>query len=104
MEGASASRGIFPRLTSCATSSVVDLLAFPALFSKGLDKVTEFLLHQFPVVRRYRSTDFLEVLTAEQVRTATAEYLYLVMQSKDLGKETDAAEEVLLETEWWVLV
>jgi len=26
--------------------------------------------------------------------------MYLVMQSRDLGKETDAAEEVLLETEW----
>jgi hypothetical protein len=36
----------------------------------------------------------------KQIRAATAEYMYLVMQSKELGKETDAAEEVLLETEW----
>ena len=36
----------------------------------------------------------------EQIRAATAEYMYLVMQSKELGKETDAAEDVLLETEW----
>jgi len=36
----------------------------------------------------------------EQIRAATAEYMYLVMQSKELGRETDAAEEVLLETEW----
>jgi len=28
--------------------------------------------------------------------------MYLVMQSKELGKETDAAEDVLLETEWRV--
>lgn len=30
--------------------------------------------------------------------------MYLVTQSKDLGKETDAAEDILLETEWWVLL
>jgi len=64
----------------------VDLLAFPALFAAGLDKTAGFLQHQFPMIR-----------------AATAEYMYLVMQSKDLGKETDAAEEVLLETEWSII-
>ncbi|KAF9779616.1 TBCD protein [Thelephora terrestris] len=64
----------------------VDLLAFPALFAVGLEKSVEFLLHQFPTIR-----------------TATAEHLYLVMQSKDLGRETDGAEDVLLETEWSVI-
>jgi len=35
-----------------------------------------------------------------QVRTETAEHLYLVMQAKDLGLETDEAEEILLDTDW----
>ncbi len=30
----------------------------------------------------------------------TAEYLYLVLSSKDTGLETDDVEEILLETEW----
>lgn len=36
-----------------------------------------------------------------QIRSDTAECLYLVLQSKDVGIETDEAEEVLLETEWY---
>lgn len=38
----------------------------------------------------------------EQIRTDTAECLYLVLQSKDIGIETDSAEEIILETEWCV--
>ena len=36
------------------------------------------------------------------MRADTAEYLYLVLSSKDTGLETEEAEEVLLETEWLV--
>ena len=32
----------------------------------------------------------------------TAEYLYVLLQSKDLGIDTEDVEEVLLETEWCV--
>lgn len=52
---------------------------------------------------RNLNTSVIDALTAEQIRTATAEYMYLVVQSKDLGRETAEAEEVLLETEWQVL-
>ena len=37
------------------------------------------------------------------MRADTAEYLYLILSSKDTGLETEEAEEVLLETEWLVL-
>lgn len=37
-----------------------------------------------------------------QIRSDAAEQLYVVLQSKDLGCTTDAAEDVLLETEWCV--
>lgn len=37
-----------------------------------------------------------------QIRTNTAEYLYLILQSKDVGGDTDEAEGVILETEWLV--
>lgn len=39
-------------------------------------------------------------LTSLQVRADTAEYLYLVLSSKDTGMETEDVEEILLETEW----
>ena len=101
--GAAISCEILPGLIPCGIYSAVDLLAFQALFVAGLEKAADFLVHPFPVVRTSGITNCVEVLTVEQIRAATAEYMYLVMQSKDLGKQTDAAEEVLLETEWWVL-
>lgn len=39
----------------------------------------------------------------QQIRSDTAETLYLVLQSKDVGFETDEVEEILLETEWCAL-
>ena len=36
------------------------------------------------------------------MRSDTAEYLYVVLQGVDLGFETDAVEDILLETEWYV--
>ena len=35
-----------------------------------------------------------------QIRADTAEVLYLVLQTKDIGRDTDEVEEILLETEW----
>ena len=35
-----------------------------------------------------------------KIRADTAEYLYLVLQTKEIPCETDEIEEVLLETEW----
>ena len=37
-----------------------------------------------------------------QIRTETARYLYLFFQSRDIGKDTEEVEELLLETEWLV--
>jgi len=62
---------------------VINLLPVRSLRERCVSQLPEFLAHQFP-----------------KVRGDTAEYLYLVLQSKDLGIETDEAEEVLLETEW----
>lgn len=30
--------------------------------------------------------------------------MYLVLQSADLGRDTDDVEQILLETEWYVLI
>ncbi|KAF7288586.1 TFCD-C domain-containing protein [Mycena chlorophos] len=62
---------------------VSNLLRIPELFTQSVDGLAPFLRHQFP-----------------HIRLATSEYLYLVLQSVDVGQETDEAEEVLLETEW----
>ena len=49
------------------------------------------------------TTVFLEMRAQlPQIRTETARYLYLFLQSRDIGKDTDEAEELLLETEWFV--
>lgn len=40
---------------------------------------------------------------AQQVRAETAEYFYFVLQEKDIGRETEPIEEVLLETEWYAI-
>ena len=37
-----------------------------------------------------------------QIRAETARYLFLFLQSRDIGKDTDEVEELLLETEWLV--
>ena len=37
-----------------------------------------------------------------KVRSDTAEYFYVFLQSADIGFETDAIEDILLETEWYV--
>ncbi|KAA1469978.1 TBCD protein [Dentipellis sp. KUC8613] len=66
---------------------VVNLLTLPKMHEACLERLTDFLTHQYP-----------------RVRADTAEYLYLVLQSKDVGKETEEAEEVLLDAEWCVTI
>ncbi|KAF8208916.1 TBCD protein [Mycena galopus ATCC 62051] len=62
---------------------VVNMLAFPTLFKRCVASLPDFLAHAFP-----------------SVRSDASEYLYLVLQGTDIGRETDEVEEVLLETEW----
>jgi len=62
---------------------IVNLLPFTRLSSVCVPRLLDFLAHPFP-----------------KVRTDTAEYLYLVLQSKDLEWDTEEAEDILLETEW----
>ncbi|KAJ7780620.1 TBCD protein [Mycena maculata] len=62
---------------------VVNLLSFPTLFARCVTSLPDFLAHEFP-----------------SIRSACGEYLYLVLQGTDVGRETDEVEEVLLETEW----
>lgn len=40
------------------------------------------------------------LIVVSKVRNDTAEYLYLALQSRDVGRDTDVVEDVLLETEW----
>ncbi|KAJ7600517.1 TBCD protein [Mycena floridula] len=63
--------------------AVVNLLSFHLLYDDCVKSLPDFLAHQFPTIR-----------------SETAEYLYLTLQSKDIGRETDEVEEILLETEW----
>jgi hypothetical protein len=62
-----------------------------------------FLTHQYPTVRTLLLySEICRLIKFPQVRAETARYLYLFLQSRDIGKDTDDVEELLLETEWWV--
>ncbi|KAF9077650.1 ARM repeat-containing protein [Rhodocollybia butyracea] len=62
---------------------VVHLLSFKKMYKMCVQALPSFLSHQYP-----------------SVRSDTAEFLYISLQSMDLGRDTDEAENVLLETEW----
>jgi hypothetical protein len=64
--------------------AVVNLLALPQLSDSCIPRLADFLAHQYPTIR-----------------AETARYLYLFLQSRDIGKDTDDVEELLLETEWF---
>ncbi|KAH7921320.1 ARM repeat-containing protein [Leucogyrophana mollusca] len=66
-----------------AMKIIVNLMAFPSVAKSCVPRLVDFLAHPFP-----------------KVRASTAEYLYLVLQSKDMGWEVDEADDILLETEW----
>ncbi|KAI0061711.1 TBCD protein [Artomyces pyxidatus] len=62
---------------------VINLLTLPAMYDACVMKLPEFISHPYPTIR-----------------AAAAEHLYLVLQTRDLGRDTEEAEELLLETEW----
>ncbi|ETW81590.1 hypothetical protein HETIRDRAFT_383952 [Heterobasidion irregulare TC 32-1] len=70
------------RILACMTT-VINLMAIPKMYDACVPVLSDFLAHQYP-----------------KVRADAAEALYLLLQTRDVGKETDEVEEVLLETEW----
>ena len=83
--------------------SVVNLLALPQLSGSCIPHLVDFLTHQYPTVSCPLLCSLIETRAQlPQIRTETARYLYLFLQSRDIGKDTDEAEELLLETEWFV--
>ncbi|KAI0031394.1 TBCD protein [Vararia minispora EC-137] len=70
------------RIHACM-KTVVNLLNTPALYAACVPRLADFLTHTYP-----------------RIRADTAEYLYQVLQSRDFSRDTDGAENLLLETEW----
>jgi len=66
-----------------AMKIVINLMTLDQFRKEKSSTLSDFLAHPFPTIR-----------------ADTAEYLYVLLQSKDLGFETDEIEEVLLDTEW----
>lgn len=63
---------------------LVNLLVFPQVSESCVPRLLDFLTHQFPTIR-----------------AETAKYLYLFLQTRDIGGDTGEVEELLLETEWF---
>jgi len=63
---------------------LVNLLVNPQDSESCVPRLFDFLTHQYPTIR-----------------TETAKYLYLFLQSRDIGGDTGEVEELLLETEWF---
>ncbi|RPD62432.1 ARM repeat-containing protein [Lentinus tigrinus ALCF2SS1-7] len=72
-----------PQRINVSMKCLVNLLPLPDLQKDCIQPLFTYLAHQYP-----------------RVRADTAEYLYLVLSSKDTGLDTDEVEEILLETEW----
>ncbi|PPR01746.1 hypothetical protein CVT24_001566 [Panaeolus cyanescens] len=66
-----------------ATKIAINLLALKPIRDEKVSSLNNFLTHPFP-----------------RVRADAAEYLYVMLQSRDLDMETEEIEEILLETEW----
>ena len=84
--------------------SVVNLVTLDQFRKEKSSTLSSFLVHPFPTVRVlfiYFGFHF-EKLFGAQIRADTAEYLYVFLQSKDIGFETDEIEEIILDTEWYV--
>ena len=85
--------------------SVVNLLVLPQLSDSCVPRLEDFLTHQYPTVRFLLLCSHicgLMLSQLPQIRVETARFLYLFLQSRDIGKDTDDVEELLLETEWFV--
>jgi hypothetical protein len=67
--------------------------------------LSSFLAHPFPTVGFNFDFHFDMPckLFGGQIRANTAEYLYVLLQSKDIGLESDEIDEILLDTEWYVV-
>jgi hypothetical protein len=63
---------------------LVNLLVFPQVAESCVPHLLDFLTHQFPTIR-----------------AETAKYLYLFLQTRDIGGDASEVEELLLETEWF---
>ncbi|KAI0354961.1 TBCD protein [Trametes cingulata] len=72
-----------PQRIAVSMRCLVSLLPIKELQRDCISQVSQYLAHQYP-----------------RVRADTAEYLYLVLSSKETGLETEEVEEILLETEW----
>ncbi|KAI0761942.1 TBCD protein [Trametes elegans] len=72
-----------PQRINVSMRCLVNLLPMAELQRECIAQLSQYLTHQYP-----------------RVRADTAEYLYLVLSSKETGIDTDAVEEILLETEW----
>ena len=87
--------------------SVVNLVILDQFRKEKSSILSSFLVHPFPTVRvlfiyfGFILKGFCE-LFGGQIRADTAEYLYVFLQSKDIGFETDEIEEIILDTEWYV--
>jgi hypothetical protein len=72
-----------PLRISQSMKIVCQLLPVPALYQSCVSQLQELLIHPFP-----------------RVRAETAEYFYLVLQAKDIGKDVGEIEDIILETKW----
>ncbi|KAG7088453.1 hypothetical protein E1B28_012444 [Marasmius oreades] len=61
----------------------VNSLVYAQIFDDAVKYIPKYLAHRYPTVR-----------------ANAAEFLFLALQRMDLGRETDEAEELILETEW----
>ncbi|KAI9058356.1 TBCD protein [Trametes sanguinea] len=78
-----ASRLKNPQRINVSMRCLINLLPMSELQVECVSQLSQYLAHQYP-----------------RVRADTAEYLYLVLSSKDTGMDTDEVEEILLQTEW----
>ncbi|OSD07226.1 TBCD protein [Trametes coccinea BRFM310] len=78
-----ASRLKNPQRINVSMRCLINLLPMSELQVDCISQISQYLAHQYP-----------------RVRADTAEYLYLVLSSKDTEMDTDEVEDILLETEW----
>ena len=81
--------------------SIVNLLPVAELLSSVLSNLLLLLCHKYPKVRQYHLYLIFNINDRPQVRTETAEAIYLALQTKDITFYEEA-EEILLDTDWFV--
>lgn len=88
---------------------IVNLFTVAPAAKTCLPKIVGFLVHPYPRVCDRSTAKGERIMTDAEsfskVRSGTAEYLYLVLQSRELGWEaSENAEELLLETGWYDMI